>query len=61
MLAAIQAGAVGLPAQGHADPRGLAAAVAAAASGAGVVAPDLLGSLMRSSTPTRRGRPRPGG
>ena len=51
VLAAIQAGAVGFLRKDTLTPESLAAAVRAAASGTGVVAPDLLGSLLRSLTP----------
>ena len=48
-LAALQAGAVGFLRKDTLTPEALAAAVQAAASGAGVLAPDLLGSLLRSA------------
>jgi len=47
VLAALQAGAVGFLRKDTLTPEALAGAVQAAASGAGVVAPDLLGSLLR--------------
>ena len=50
VLAALQAGAVGFLRKDTLTPEALAAAVQAAASGAGVVAPDLLGSLLRGVT-----------
>jgi DNA-binding NarL/FixJ family response regulator len=58
VLAAIQAGAVGFLRKDTLTPESLGAAVRAAASGTGVVAPDLLGSLLRSLTPdVLEGRP----
>jgi DNA-binding NarL/FixJ family response regulator len=51
VLASIQAGAVGFLRKDTLTPDSLGAAVRAAASGTGVVAPDLLGSLLRSLTP----------
>jgi DNA-binding NarL/FixJ family response regulator len=51
VLACIQAGAVGFLRKDALTPDSLAAAVRAAASGSGVVAPDLLGSLLRSISP----------
>jgi DNA-binding NarL/FixJ family response regulator len=50
VLAALQAGAVGFLRKDTLTPEALAAAVQATASGAGVVAPDLLGSLLRGVT-----------
>jgi DNA-binding NarL/FixJ family response regulator len=50
VLAALQAGAVGFLRKDTLTPDALAAAVQATASGAGVVAPDLLGSLLRGVT-----------
>jgi DNA-binding NarL/FixJ family response regulator len=47
VLSALQAGAVGFLRKDTLTPEALAGAVHAAASGAGVVAPDLLGSLLR--------------
>ena len=47
VLAAVQAGAMGYLRKETLDPTGLAAAVRAAASGNGVIAPELLGDLMR--------------
>jgi len=58
VLAALQAGAVGFLRKDTLTPEALAAAVQAAASGAGVVAPDLLGNLLRGvSTDSLNGRP----
>ena len=54
VLAALQAGAVGFLRKDTLTPEALAAAVQAAASGAGVVAPDLLGNLLRGVTSRRR-------
>jgi DNA-binding NarL/FixJ family response regulator len=51
VIAAIQAGAVGFLRKDTLSPESLGAAVRAAASGTGVVADDLLGSLLRSLTP----------
>jgi DNA-binding NarL/FixJ family response regulator len=48
VLAAVQAGAVGILDKGTLDPEALTACVRAAASGAGVMAPKLLGVLLRS-------------
>jgi DNA-binding NarL/FixJ family response regulator len=48
VLAAMQAGAIGFLRKDTLTMDGLAAAVQAAASGAGVVTPELLGSLVRS-------------
>jgi DNA-binding NarL/FixJ family response regulator len=58
VLSCIQAGAVGFLRKDTLTPESLAAAVGAAMSGAGVVAPDLLGSLLRSISPdTLEARP----
>jgi DNA-binding NarL/FixJ family response regulator len=58
VLSTLQAGAVGFLRKDTLTPESLAAAVAAAMNGAGVVAPDLLGSLLRSISPdTLEGRP----
>jgi DNA-binding NarL/FixJ family response regulator len=51
VLACMQAGAVGFLRKDTLTPESLAAAVKAAASGAGVMAPDLLTSIMRSINP----------
>ena len=51
VLAAMQAGAIGFLRKDTLTTDGLSAAVQAAASGAGVVTPELLGSLVRSVTP----------
>lgn len=51
VLAAIQAGAVGFLRKDTLTPESLADAVRAARSGSGVVAPDLLGALLRSISP----------
>lgn len=50
VLAALQTGAVGFLRKDTLTPDALAAAVQAAASGTGVVAPDLLGNLLRGVT-----------
>jgi DNA-binding NarL/FixJ family response regulator len=50
VLGALQAGALGFLRKDTLTPEGLAASVQAAASGAGVLAPDLLGSLLRGVT-----------
>jgi DNA-binding NarL/FixJ family response regulator len=50
VLAALQAGAVGFLRKDTLTPDALAAAVQAAAGGTGVVAPDLLGNLVRGVT-----------
>jgi DNA-binding NarL/FixJ family response regulator len=47
VLACVQAGAVGYLAKDALTPEALSAAVRAAASGAGVMAPELLGTLLR--------------
>jgi DNA-binding NarL/FixJ family response regulator len=58
VLTALQAGAVGFLAKDNLTPEALGAAVQATASGAGVLAPDLLGSLVRGATgDTANGRP----
>jgi DNA-binding NarL/FixJ family response regulator len=58
VLVALQAGAVGFLRKDTLTAEALAAAVQAAASGAGVVAPDLLGSLLRGvSAEGPNGRP----
>src|SRR3712207_1607891 len=51
VLAAIQAGAVGFLRKDTLTPESLSDAVRAARSGTGVVAPDLLGALLRSISP----------
>lgn len=51
VLSAIQAGAVGFLRKDTLTTAGLAAAVAAAANGAGVVTPDLLSNLLRGFSP----------
>jgi DNA-binding NarL/FixJ family response regulator len=48
VLAAVQAGAIGILDKRTLDPDALTTCVRAAASGAGVMAPQLLGTLMRS-------------
>jgi DNA-binding NarL/FixJ family response regulator len=57
VLAALQAGAVGFLRKDTLTPEALSAAVQAAASGSGVVAPDLLGSVLRSVSNGVNGRP----
>jgi DNA-binding NarL/FixJ family response regulator len=59
VLTAIQAGAVGFLRKDTLTTEGLSAAVSAAVNGAGVVAPDLLGNLLRglSSDAMEDGRP----
>jgi DNA-binding NarL/FixJ family response regulator len=57
VLAALQAGAVGFLGKDTLTPDALAAAVQAAASGAGVLAPDLLGNLLRGAAESGNGRP----
>jgi len=58
VLTALQAGAVGFLAKDTLTPESLGAAVQATASGAGVLAPDLLGSLVRGATAdATNGRP----
>lgn len=59
LLTALQAGAVGFLRKDALTSAGLAAAVQAAATGAGVVAPDLLGSLLKSVSPATLDRPAP--
>lgn len=59
VLAALQAGAVGFLRKDALTGEGLAAAVTAASTGAGVVAPDLLGSLLKSISPATLDRPAP--
>jgi DNA-binding NarL/FixJ family response regulator len=49
VLTSLQAGAVGFLRKDTLTPEALGAAVQAAASGAGVLAPDLLGSLLRGT------------
>jgi DNA-binding NarL/FixJ family response regulator len=49
VLAAMQAGAIGFLRKDTLSTEGLAAAVQAAASGAGVVTPELLGTLVKSA------------
>jgi DNA-binding NarL/FixJ family response regulator len=51
VLACIQAGAVGFLRKDTLSPESLSDAVRAAGSGSGVVAPDLLGALLRSISP----------
>jgi DNA-binding NarL/FixJ family response regulator len=59
VLAALQAGAVGFLRKDTLTPDALAAAVQAAASGTGVVAPDLLGNLLKGiSAEGVNGRPK---
>jgi DNA-binding NarL/FixJ family response regulator len=55
VLAAMQAGAIGFLRKDTLTMEGLAAAVQAAASGAGVVTPELLGSLVRSAAAESNG------
>jgi DNA-binding NarL/FixJ family response regulator len=58
VLAALQAGAVGFLRKDTLTPEALAAAVQAAASGTGVVTPDLLGNLLKGvSAEGENGRP----
>ena len=58
VLGALQAGAVGFLRKDTLTPDALAAAVQAAASGSGVVAPDLLGNLLKGvSADGGNGRP----
>jgi DNA-binding NarL/FixJ family response regulator len=57
VLLAMQAGAIGFLRKDTLTTDGLAAAVQASASGAGVVTPELLGSLVRTLTPDENGRP----
>ena len=58
VLAAMQAGAIGILRKDTLTMEGLAAAVQAAASGAGVVTPELLGGLVRSATNGANGHAR---
>jgi DNA-binding NarL/FixJ family response regulator len=51
VLMAMKAGAIGFLRKDTLTTEGLAAAVQAAASGAGVVTPELLGNLVRSAEP----------
>jgi DNA-binding NarL/FixJ family response regulator len=55
VLAAMQAGAIGFLRKDTLTMEGLSAAVTAAASGAGVVTPELLGSLVRSAAAEANG------
>ena len=55
VLKAMQAGAIGFLRKDTLTVDGLAAAVQAAASGAGVVTPELLGSLVRTATAESNG------
>ena len=55
VLAAMQAGAIGVLRKDTLTMEGLSAAVAAAISGAGVVTPELLGSLVRSAAAETNG------
>ena len=55
VLAAMQAGAIGILRKDTLTMEGLAAAVQAAASGAGVVTPELLGGLVRSAAGAANG------
>jgi DNA-binding NarL/FixJ family response regulator len=55
VLAAMQAGAIGFLRKDTLTMEGLAAAVNAAASGAGVVTPELLGSLVRTAAAEANG------
>ena len=54
VLAAVQAGAIGFLCKDTLNPDALATGVRAAAGGAGVMAPELLGSLMRGITRVSR-------
>jgi len=58
VLAAMQGGAIGILRKDTLTMDGLAAAVQAAASGAGVVTPELLGTLVRSVTADGNGNGR---
>lgn len=60
VLAALQAGAVGLLRKEALTPDTLAAAVRAAADGAGVVSPELLSRLLRPGGADPAGQPRAG-
>jgi len=55
VLSAMKAGAIGFLRKDTLTTEGLAAAVQAAASGAGVVTPELLGSLVRTATAEANG------
>ncbi len=55
VLAAMQAGAIGFLRKDTLTMEGLSAAVQAAASGAGVVTPELLGSLVKSAAAESNG------
>jgi DNA-binding NarL/FixJ family response regulator len=55
--ASLQAGAVGFLRKATLTPEALGAAVQAAASGAGVLAPDLLGNVLRVGSDGTNGRP----
>jgi DNA-binding NarL/FixJ family response regulator len=57
VLAALQAGAVGFLRKDTLTPEALAAAVQAAASGTGVVTPDLLGNLLKGVAAETNGKP----
>jgi DNA-binding NarL/FixJ family response regulator len=57
VLAALQAGAVGFLRKDTLTPDALAAAVQAAASGTGVVTPDLLGNLLKGVAGDGNGKP----
>ena len=57
VVAAIQAGAVGYLSKDNLTPDVLAAAVAAAANGTGVMEHELLGSLLKGFTPERSSLP----
>ena len=54
VLAAVQAGAIGFLCKDTLSPEALAAGIRATAGGAGVMAPELLGSLMRGITRVTR-------
>ena len=54
----MQSGAIGFLRKDSLSMEGLAAAVRAAASGAGVVAPDLLGTIVRSAATEHNGNGR---
>ena len=58
VLSAMQAGAIGILRKDTLTMEGLAAAVQAAASGAGVVTPELLGGLVRSAANGANGHAR---
>jgi DNA-binding NarL/FixJ family response regulator len=57
VLGALQAGAVGFLRKDTLTPEALAAAVQAAASGTGVVTPDLLGNLLKGVAAETNGKP----